>query len=386
MSNEENLKIVLKHLLSQKEHNSFYENYEAQNKIKNAEDFDNFLIAFKSHLVNLGKWDDDLMFTLKLIKEQSELVRHKKSKSPLFSINKSIELNDSWLNEFKREFQRCLTGDIFYEEIKPKRYKTVTENMILFGVNDEKLWELYSKYSDFNHPYVNYNISSILYKSKKFTDGLSILKEGIKSIASYPNHYWNNKNGIEGATWMIGDLILLLGNKLEENKLREEKIKLIKLVFLYMSRYICMSQSNIKSIDFYSNRARLIKNNNKEFLGIFGADINPDVQYISDMYLAYEVSLKNHIDGNQKFMQFMWDSLKMYRHCSHIPNYTDGYNEIEDKTWMELVSVGEVRSLILGDKLLKEFKNYELNISNHKIDTIFKILFKTKKIELEDSF
>lgn len=384
MSNEENFEIALRHLASLKEHNSFYQSYKAKKEIKTAEDLDTFFIAFKSHLVNLGKWNDDLELTLKLINEQSEIVRHQKSQSPLFSINNSTKLNDIWLNEFNKEFQNCLTGDIFSEEIKPKRYKTITENMILFGVNAGKLSELHSKYSDFNHPYVNYTVSSVLYNTKNFTDGLPILKKGIKSIASYPNHYWNNIYGIEGATWMIGDLLFLLGNNLEENNLREEKIKLLKLVFLYMSRYISMSQSNIKSIDFYSNRARIVKGNYMEFLGIFGVGINPDIQYMSDMYLAYQVSSKNNLTGNPTFMQFMWGSLKMYQHGSHIPNYTGGYKEIEDRTWMELVSVGEVRSLVLGDKLLKEFQNYELNISNQTIDTIFKILSNTKKNDLEN--
>jgi hypothetical protein len=39
---------------------------------------------------------------------------------------------------------------------------------------------------------------------------------------------------------------------------------------------------------------------------------------------------------------------------------------------------------MLADKLLKEFENYELNISNSTIDNIFSILFETKKDDLEN--
>src|SRR5690606_24049113 len=163
-----------------------------------------------------------------------------------------------------------------------------------------------------------------------------------------------------------------------------EKIKLLKLLFLYMSRYICMTQSNIKSIDFYSIRARVVKGNYMEFIGIFGLGVNPDIQYMSDMYLAYQISSNNNLTAIPSFKQFMWDSLKMYEHGSHIPNSSGGYKEIEDRTWMELVRDGEIRSLILGDKLLKEFENYELNISNSTIDDIFKILHETKKDDLEN--
>ena len=127
-----------------------------------------------------------------------------------------------------------------------------------------------------------------------------------------------------------------------------------------------MTKSNLKSVDFYSNRARIVKSNYMEFIGIFWIGVNPDIQYISDMYLAHQTGMK------------------MYRHGSHIPNSSGGYQEIEDRTWMELVRDGEIRSIMLADKLLKEFENYELNISNSTIDNIFSILFETKKDDLEN--
>lgn len=384
MSNEENLKVALQHLISLDEHNDFYKSYTSNNEIKTSSDLDAFFCAFKSHLESINKWNNELELTLKIVKEQSEFVKHQKSESPLFSINNAKKLNDSWLIEFQNDFQQCLTGEQFVEEIKPKRYKTITENLILSGVDGKKLSEVYSKYSEFNHPFVNYSIASVMYNAKNFSNGLPILKNGIKSIVSYPNHYWNNEYGVEGASWMIGDLLYLLGSGLDENNLRSEKIKLLKLLFLYMSRYICMTQSNIKSIDFYSNRARIVKGNYMEFVGIFGLGVNPDIQYISDMYLAYQVSSNNNLTAIPSFMQFMWDSKKMYEHGSHIPNGSGGYKDIEDRTWMELVRDGEIRSLMLGDKLLKEFESYELNLSNSTIDIIFDILATTKKDDFDN--
>ena len=146
-----------------------------------------------------------------------------------------------------------------------------------------------------------------------------------------------------------------------------------------------MTQSNLKSVDFYSNRARIVKGNYMEFIGIFWIGVNPDIQFISDMYLAHQTGMNNGLPMFTKpFDQFYWDSMKMYRHGSHIPNSTGGYQEIEDRTWMELVRDGEIRSIKLADKLLKEFENYELNISNSTIDNIFKILAETKKDDLEN--
>lgn len=384
MSNEENLNVALQHLISLDEHNDFYKNYTSNNEIKTSSDLDVFFSAFKSYLESINKWNSELELTLKIIKEQSEFVKQQKSNSPLFKINNAKKLNDKWLIEFQKDFQQCLTGEQFVEEINPKRYKTITENLILSYVDGKKLSGVYFKYSEFNHPFVNYSIASVMYNAKNFSIGLPILKNGIKSIVSYPNYYWNNEYGVEGATWMIGDLLYLLGSSLDENNLRSEKIKLLKLLFLYMSRYICMTQSNIKSIDFYSNRARIVKGNYMEFIGIFGLGVNPDIQYMSDMYLAYQVSSNNNLTAIPSFKQFMWDSLKMYQHGSHIPNGSGGYKDIEDSTWMELVRDGEIRSLMLGDRLLKEFENYELNLSNSTIDTIFDILSATKKDDFDN--
>lgn len=384
MSNEENLKVALHHLISLEEHQAFYESYIEKNEIKTHEQLDEFFNVFKSHLSENGKWDAELELTLKIIKEQADIIKHQNSTSPVFSINKSRKLNDSWLSVFQKEFNQCLTGDKFAEEIKPRRFKTITENIILHGVDGTKLSEVYSKYSEFNHPYVNFQVASVLYSAKNFSGGLPILKNGIKSIVSFPNHYWNNEHGVEGATWMICDLLYLTGSSFETLDLRNEKIKLLKLMFLYMSRYIYMTQSNMKSIDFYSNRARFVKGNYMEFIGIFGLGVNPDIQFISDMYLGYQVAMKNQLTSIPSFMQLMWESKKMYEHGSHIPNGSGGYKDIEDRTWMELVRDGEIRSIILAERLLKEFENHELNISNSTVDNIFYHLTETKKDDLEN--
>lgn len=376
MSNETNLKAALHHLSNLVDYQSFYDHYAENQEVSSSKDLLKFLDELKSHLVAKEKWNEELELTLKLIKEQSYIVKHNKSSSPLFSIDQSKKINDTWLTDFKIELESCLTGNTSIEDVKPRRYKTITEKKWLFELDIVKSNQVYHKYSHFNHPLVNHYFSDILFNSKKFEDGLPILKEGIKSVCSYPIHYWNNENGIEGATWLIGNLLYLLGNNLSNVTLINSKIKLLKLFFLYATRYICMSESNYKSIDFYSNRARIVKGNYFDFVGIFGLGVNPDIQYMSDMYLAYFVSTKNSLSGIPMFNQFFKDSLKMYQHGSHIPNASGGYQEIEERTWGELIKLGERRSLTLGNELLKEFENYELNISNSDISIIFDYLTK----------
>ena len=96
MSNEENLRAALQHFVGLEEHSAFYKNYIEKQAIKTSTDLDEFFGAFKLHLDSLGKWNDELEHTLKIIKEQADIVKHQKSQSPLFSINNSRKLNDNW--------------------------------------------------------------------------------------------------------------------------------------------------------------------------------------------------------------------------------------------------------------------------------------------------
>lgn len=373
MFNEEYLQNALNHLMKVEGFNDFYNNFIQTNKLETSAQLESFYLAFKCHLLENGNWSNELEITLKIIFEQANFVKEKKTQTPIFFINESKKINDSWIADFRADFSKCITGEQFANEIKPRRYKTYREYDIFYGVDGSKLNEVYSKYRDYKHPYVNYTIGSTMYKAKNYSEGLPLMHEGLKSIISYPNYYWNNKYAIEGASWMIGDLIYLLGDKFDED-FRLERIKLLKILFLFMTRYICMNNSDIKTIDFYANRARLVKGNLYEFITIFSLGVNPDIQFISDMFLAYKIADENQLTSIPPFMDLFWESKKMYDHGSHIPNNTGGYREIEDKTWMECVRIGEVRSLILGEKLLIEFENQELNISNSRLNQIFQKL------------
>lgn len=384
MSNKDNLKAALHHLIRLPEYLEFYESYSSVHEIRTPSDMDTLFIAFQKYLSDKGSLNDQIELSIKLIKEQSDIIRHENSTSPIFSVSTSRKLNDSWIEDFRKDYHQCFTGDVFSHEVKPRQYKTIAESLIVYAISSEKLLTLSEKYFHFNHPYVNYLIASAIYNSKNFSQGLPILRNGIATICSYPNYYWNNEFAIEGASWMIADLLYLLGNDIFlKEELQKEKIKLLKLLFLYMSRYICMTKSNLKCIDFYSNRARIIKGNISDFIAIFPLGVNPDIQFISDMYLAYQTAINHDIPTIQPIQQLYFDSMKMYRHGSLIPNNTGGYHDIEDRTWMELVRDGEQRSLMLANKLLKEFENYELNISNLTINILFDYLIETK---LDDTF
>ncbi len=77
-----------------------------------------------------------------------------------------------------------------------------------------------------------------------------------------PNIYWHNERAIIGYIESIWEIIRL--SKLAHISGNEKGIdeplifcKLLRLLFLYMSRYIELNPDKIKTADVYSNRAEL---------------------------------------------------------------------------------------------------------------------------------
>ncbi len=364
--------LSLRALFSISEFYEFHKSYSIENKVKERNDLYILIEKFRSFLLNKREITNDEEIIFKHVIECAENESYKNSNEKIFITNKIKIPNEKFLIEFSKDFDEIKTEDLFFEEINKGKYKTITEYIHLHGVDGEKLTKLYEKYKNHNHPYIYDRIAEPILQAKNFSAGIPILKNSLKYALRNPNLFWHSINGVDACATSLYRIQFLLGqsgiSELSKNITNFES-KLLKLIYLYLSRYIYMSNDNIKSIDFYSNRARIVRDYNYQFMVIFGLGVNPDIQYISDKYLAYLTSNKYNLVG-QPFIQYMWDSRKMYNHGSHIPNSTGGYREIEDATFLELVERGRIRSIIQSSKILTEFENYELNFSNSEIDLI----------------
>lgn len=354
----------------------FFEESLKQKELKERSDFIDLIEKFHEKLKASSELGETESIILSNAKEASNLYGYQKSDSKIFFVNNSLKPKEDFIKKFLSEFNDARTDDLFFEEVKPKRFKTITENISLHGVDKKKLSKIFERYKDHNHPFIYYLISEPIVQSKNFSFGITILKKALKYAFKYPNYYWHSKIGVEGCAWALFQIQFLLGHKgisKIEERIPNFRITLLKLIYLYLSRYIYMSKSDIKSIDFYSNRARLVKDYEMYFVGIFGLGVNPDIQLISDYYLAYQVSVQNNLASIPSFRQHLWESSKMYQHGSHIPNGSGGYKEIEDRTWMELVRDGELRSIKFSEKFLGEFENYEMNLTNEQVEFVCQV-------------
>ena len=373
-------------LFSISEFEIFYKDFSADNKMEGKEGLYLLTDRFRKYLTEKRKITESENIILKHIIECAENEVYANSNLKISTVNKVKIPNETFLKDFKADFQTIKTDDLFFEQTNIGKYKTVKEYISLHGVDGKGLFELYEKYKDFNHPYIYDLISEPLIQAKNFSNGIPVLKKSLKYALRYPNYFWDSLQGVDACASSLYRIQFLLGNngfKEIEKSIKNFKIKLLKLIFLYLSRVIYMSEGNLLSIDAYSNRARIVRDYKYQFMGIFGIGVIPDIQYISDKYLAYTNATKNGLVG-KPFIQLMWDSMKMYRHGSHIPNYTGGYQETENATWMQLVQRGHLRSINLAETILTEFENYKLNFTNSEIDYICNYAIQKNKDDFEN--
>lgn len=384
---DKGLKLSLGLLFSIPEFEDFYKNYSQEKKIEGKNGFYLLIESFRENLTQKRELSPEEDILLKHIFECTENEIYANSALKISIVNKFQIPNEDFLKEFQTDFQAIKTGDLSFEEINKGKYKTVKEYISLHGVDGKGLSELYEKYKDFNHPYIYDLISEPIIQAQNYSNGIAVLKKSLKYALRYPNYFWHSLQGVDACASSLYRIQFLLGYdgfREIEKSIENFEIKLLKLIFLYLSRVIYMSEGNLLSIDAYSNRARIVRNYRNQFMGIFGIGVIPDIQYISDKYLAYTTATKNNLVG-QPFIQLLWDSMKMYRHGSHIPNNSGGYQETEDATWMQLVQRGHLRSINLSEKILKEFENFELNFTNSEIDLICEVALKKNLITTHNS-
>lgn len=383
---DKGLKSSLGLLFSISEFEAFYKVYSQEKMIEGKNGLYVLIESFREKISEKRELLEKEDILLKHIIESVENEIYANSALKISIVNNIKIPTEDFLKEFQVDFQAIKTKDLFFEQINRRKYKTVKEYISLHGVDGKGLSELYEKYKDFNHPYIYDLISEPLIQAKNFSNGITVLNKSLKYALRYPNYFWHSLNGVEACSSSLYRIQFLLGFdgfKEIETSIKNFEIKLLKLIFLYLSRVIYMSEGNLRSIDAYSNRARLVRDYKYQFMGIFGIGVLPDIQYISDKYLAYTTATKNNLVG-QPFTQLMWDSMKMYRHGSHIPNSSGGYQETEDATWMQLVQRGHLRSINLADKTLSEFENYELNFTNSEIDFICEIAMRKNPDNFEN--
>lgn len=333
---------------------------------------------FRSECVDNGLMTDRLDLMIKILMEMYEEIREK-SDFGMHYINKSIQVDDSeLLQQFAEDTKGLFKEGWAFKNAVHQHYKTITEKIAYKEVDYSSIID---KYIDCDHPYVCSQIAVAYLNAKIYDIGLVFLQKALTHVFSYPNIYWHNPRALYGCVDALFEFQFLLGRDGMDSldaKIKGGTSKILKCLYLYLSRAISMGDSEPENydpekipltkaakLDYLCNRANLVYDYRDQFAYLFSIGVNPDIQYLSDKATAYYISLEYGLGAI--YLDSFNDALKMYRYGSLIPNGSGGYVEIEDATFGELIQRGQLRADSYAQSLYEEYSNGEYYISRSDI-------------------
>ena len=290
-----------------------------------------------------------------------------------------LKLNEYDLEDFIKEWESRETGQRKYSNEQSKRYKSYTECW-LYKVHTYDDFFL-ERYKHAAHPLVQSTIGKALINSGEHR-GIGYLFNALTRAVVMPNMYWHNERAIIGyieAIWEIIRLCKLAKINGNEERLNEPHLfyKLLRLLFLYMSRYIELNSNDIKTADIYTNRAELFYFFPTIMQSLFCnygfPAIIPDLQFSSDKYLAFETASRTCSEFMSVFYeQCLWDAMKMYKY-GNLNYFTidGGYTEIEDASFMDIVKRCRIRSRIVAQHIFDEDSEGKVYLTKMQVQNLF---------------
>ena len=293
----------------------------------------------------------------------------------LGQFNPCLKLDEYDLEDFIKEWKSRKTGQIKYTDEQSKRYKSREGWLYEVHAYDETFLE---KYKHTSHPLIQSTIGKALIAGGEHR-GIGYLFNALSRAVVMPNIYWHNERAIIGYIESIWEIIRLM--KLAQISGNEWGIgdsliycKLLRLLFLYMSRYIELNPNCIKAADVYSNRAELFYFFPTEMQSLFIDGgfyaIIPDLQFSSDKYLAYRTASQTCPELVSGFyLQCLWDAKKMYQYGNlNYPTIDGGYTVIEDAGWMEIVERCKMRSRVVAQQIFDEDSNGNVYLTKKQVE------------------
>lgn len=297
----------------------------------------------------------------------------------LGQFNPNLKLNESDLDEFIQEWESRKTGQRQYTDEQSRRYKSSEIWLYEVYTYDDIFLE---RYKHAAHPLIQSTIGKALIAGGEHK-GIGYLFNALTRAVVMPNMYWHNDRAIIGyieAIWEIIRLCKLSKISGDEENINEPQLfyNLLRLLFLYMSRYIELNSNNIKTADIYSNRAELFyffPTIMQTLFCNYGFHVViPDLQFSSDKYLAYETASKTCPELVSEFyLQCLWDAMKMYRY-GNLNYFTidGGYTEIEDAGFLEeIVPRCKMRSRIVAQRIFDEDSKGNVYLTKMQIRNLF---------------
>ncbi len=290
----------------------------------------------------------------------------KKNLYEITTIDKSLCIDDSYVNEYVKDIQYAQNENPVFKDINSP-WRTRGISLPLYEIPTQLLNSIVFKYKAYNHPYILADIAGIYIYGQDLNEGLHYLYRSIKEIVDFPNRYWNSDYGIAGATNTFRLLHLMC-----PSSNIELKRKLFKYQYVYLTKMACTTNDELFQQDAYVNRAAMVISGTARFF--IPMSINPDLLYISDMYYAHYC---NELAEQLSFAsgwKYNIKSQTYYQHASFKPNDTGGYVDIEDKTYSEIVSEKHEQAKHVAYEYFTDFQSQKDHLDSCGIEELFRII------------
>ncbi|WP_298453837.1 hypothetical protein [uncultured Prevotella sp.] len=358
---------------------------------KKFSDINQYVAEFQTYCEGkqIPNFDNELWF--KILQEKIALFKAK-NKTEFYQIgdkerlyitlgqfNPYLKLEEYDLEDFIEEWESRRTGQRKYTDEQSQRYKSYRESWLYEVYTYDKAF--LEKYKHAAHPLIQSTIGKALIAGGE-QRGIGYLFNALTKAVVIPNIYWHNERAIIGYIESIWEIIRL--SKLAHISGNEKGIdeplifcKLLRLLFLYMSRYIELNPDKIKTADVYSNRAELFYFFPTEMKSLFMDSefffVIPDLQFSSDKFLAYRTASQTCpelVSGFYK--QCLRDSKKMYQYGNlNYPTIDGGYTVIEDAGWMEIIEICKMRSRVVAQQIYNQDSQGYIYLTKEQIEYLF---------------
>ena len=293
-----------------------------------------------------------------------------------------LQLDESDLKDFEKEWETRKTDNKKYTDEQSHRYKTFKEFRLyhVYTYTEDFL----EKYEHAAHPLIQTTIGKALLSSGD-NRGIGYIFNALKRSVIMPNPYWHNKYAIRGyveSIWEVLRSCNLGGISGGEKGVGDDHLynKLLRLLFLYMSRCIALAPDDITTADMYSNRAELFYHFPSKMQVLFQEHgfpaIIPDLQFSSDKFLAFKTASIVCPELISAFYhQCLYDAFKMYRYGDLSYFSIDvGYTEIEDASFMDIVNRGKMRSRIVAQQIFDEDSVGNVYLTKMQVAKLFELV------------
>lgn len=322
------------------------------------------LSKFKEYRNNTTPLSQEERYLLDFLEQTMFEDCYRHNSNLLYYINDSLNIGEDILNEFREDWMSSRTNRYAFKDKENQTYKTITETFKMEEYSDNGL--IY-KYANAYHPLIYSTIGRALNNGGYYLDGIPFIIKGLRYALNPSKPYWHSPFGVFGCVECLWEFVRLLSIDTLKNKFGSSYKPLMELLFLYLSRAItiCEIKRMPQGRDFYRNRGFLLRNHYSIYqvifmdCGFFAS--NMDIQFISDNYLGYQLCSK--LGGPGVGADLLNDSRKMYQYGSlNYLSEDNGYKDIEDATWLELVERGRLRADKVAEYLLDKYEKITMKI------------------------